>query len=129
MPPEYAGFWRRVGARIIDGFLVGIPSNLVRNSDSVGVVLIGTAIGIGLWFWFAWMTGAKGQTPGRKATGIRVVRENGSGPIGGGAGIGREFMSLISGLVFLLGYLWMLWDKPRHQTWHDKVVHSVVVRT
>jgi hypothetical protein len=29
--------------------------------------------------------------------------------------------------VCLLGYLWALWDE-RKQTWHDKVVNSIVVR-
>jgi len=33
---------------------------------------------------------------------------------------------LISGLVFSLGYLWLLWDKDR-QTWHDKLVSTVVM--
>ena len=29
-------------------------------------------------------------------------------------------MSIVSAVVLLLGYLWMLWD-PEKQTWHDKV--------
>jgi uncharacterized RDD family membrane protein YckC len=28
--------------------------------------------------------------------------------------------------VFLLGYLWMLWDSEK-QTWHDKAANAVVV--
>jgi len=35
---------------------------------------------------------------------------------------------MISGQIFYLGYLWMLWD-DKQQTWHDKVVGSIVVRT
>ena len=31
-----------------------------------------------------------------------------------------------TGLVIMLGYLWMLWD-PRDQTWHDKAARSVPV--
>jgi uncharacterized RDD family membrane protein YckC len=27
----------------------------------------------------------------------------------------------------VLGYLWMLWDKEK-QTWHDKIIGSIVVR-
>jgi uncharacterized RDD family membrane protein YckC len=38
------------------------------------------------------------------------------------------FASFISANVFYLGYLWMLWDDKK-QTWQDKVVTSVVVRT
>ena len=33
---------------------------------------------------------------------------------------------IILGVVFLLGYLWMLWDRER-QTWHDKFANAVVV--
>jgi uncharacterized RDD family membrane protein YckC len=34
----------------------------------------------------------------------------------------------LSGIVCLLGYLWMLWDKEK-QTWHDKLATTVVVPT
>jgi hypothetical protein len=37
------------------------------------------------------------------------------------------FASFISGQICGLGYLWALWDKQR-QTWHDKVISSVVVK-
>jgi uncharacterized RDD family membrane protein YckC len=37
-------------------------------------------------------------------------------------------VSIVSAIVFLLGYLWMLWD-PEKQTWHDKAAGSVVVPT
>jgi RDD family len=39
----------------------------------------------------------------------------------------RALMAYLSGLVLVLGYLGMLWDR-RKQTWHDKVADSVVVR-
>ncbi|MEY4173609.1 MAG: hypothetical protein RI900_774, partial [Actinomycetota bacterium] len=32
----------------------------------------------------------------------------------------------ISTALFYLGYLWMLWDGEK-QTWHDKVVGSIVI--
>ena len=48
--------------------------------------------------------------------------------IGVGRAIGRYFVSLISGFVCLLGYLWMLWDSQK-QTWHDKAVSAKVVKT
>ena len=50
-------------------------------------------------------------------------------PIGVGKALGRYlFAAFISGQVCDLGYLWMLWDADK-QTWHDKVVNSIVVRT
>jgi len=43
-----------------------------------------------------------------------------------GRAFGRFAMSLVSGLVLLLGYLWMIWDSEK-QTWHDKVARTYVV--
>jgi uncharacterized RDD family membrane protein YckC len=72
--------------------------------------------------------GRTGQTWGRKIAGVRVVRQDNGQPIGVGKAFGRAlFAGFISGQIFALGYLWMIWD-DRNQTWHDKVVGSVVVK-
>ena len=47
--------------------------------------------------------------------------------VGPGRAIGRYFAKFLSGLVIGLGYFWMLWD-PKKQTWHDKLVNTVVVK-
>jgi len=49
-------------------------------------------------------------------------------PIGYGRAFVRWLVSLVSGFVILIGYLWMLWDSEK-QTWHDKAANSVVVPT
>jgi uncharacterized RDD family membrane protein YckC len=69
-----------------------------------------------------------GQTWGRTIVGIRVIRlDNGDSP-GVGKALGRTlFSQFISGWLFGLGYLWMLWD-DRNQTWHDKVAGTLVVK-
>ncbi len=70
-----------------------------------------------------------GQTIGKRALNIRVLREDTGQLLTGGQAVGREaFAYFVSGQVFYLGYLWMLWDDKK-QTWQDKVVSSVVVRT
>ena len=90
--------------------------------------LVGLAALIWLYVYYFRREGRTGFTWGRKALGIRVVDATTAGPIGGGRAFGRYlFASFISGNVCLLGYLWALWD-PRNQTWHDKVVSSVVVK-
>ena len=33
---------------------------------------------------------------------------------------------LVSALILLLGFLWILWDKDR-QGWHDKIAGTLVV--
>jgi len=40
----------------------------------------------------------------------------------------RWLVSIVSGAVIAIGYLWMLWDRDR-QTWHDKAAGSLPVHT
>jgi uncharacterized RDD family membrane protein YckC len=69
-----------------------------------------------------------GQSPGKRAMNIRVIDFETGGSIGFSKALIRNIVRLASGIVCLLGYLWMLWDKEK-QTWHDKVAASVVVPT
>ncbi|KIZ14556.1 RDD family protein [Streptomyces natalensis] len=71
--------------------------------------------------------GKTGQTPGKKALGIRLVREmNGQVP-GFGLALGRRFCHFLDTPLCGLGYWWPLWDE-KNQTFADKVVGTVVVR-
>lgn len=74
-----------------------------------------------------WMFEAFGWSPGRAATGIRVIRLDGRRP-GIAHGLVRYTMKTPSAAVLWLGYLWAAWDE-RHQTWHDKLAGTVVVRS
>ena len=38
----------------------------------------------------------------------------------------RSISKILSGVVFYLGFLWMLWDE-KSQTWHDKLAETNVV--
>jgi uncharacterized RDD family membrane protein YckC len=73
--------------------------------------------------------GRTGQTWGRQIVGVKVIRKQGDEPLGFGLAFLRQFLQqLISGSLCGLGYLWMLWDKDK-QTWHDKIVSTIVVKT
>jgi uncharacterized RDD family membrane protein YckC len=120
-----AGFWRRFAAAFIDGVLLGIVSWILQAVlDSTGAVLT-LLVGIAYYTYFH---GSTGQTPGDAALSIRVVDKDGGGSIGYGRAFVRWLVSLISGAVIVLGYLWMLWDSEK-QTWHDKAANAVVVPT
>src|SRR4051812_9683919 len=124
MTGEAAGFWRRVGASLIDGLVVGVVEIVLR------LLLGGAGIALTFVFSFGYYTyfhGRTGQTPGDAALGIRVVDIDTGEVIGYGRAFGRVLVSIVSTLVLLIGYLWMLWDK-RKQTWHDKAVSSLPVR-
>jgi uncharacterized RDD family membrane protein YckC len=97
--------------------------------------LIGGAIALAVVGWlivaFIYLRalGKTGQTWGRRIVGIKVVRETDGEPIGFGRALGRQaFAGFISAQIFYLGYLWMIWD-DKQQTWHDKVVGSVVIKS
>jgi uncharacterized RDD family membrane protein YckC len=139
---ELAGFWIRFAAAIIDGLLLGVPfsilGSLIGNDGfttgygynpeaTLALNVVSTIVGV--LYYGLLEGGPTGQTIGKRAVGIRVVDADGSagGAIGVGRGIGRYFARILSGLPCALGYLWMLWD-PRKQTWHDKLVRSLVVK-
>ena len=105
----------------------------VPTDRSVGIILLLVGVGfvvsliIGICYWGHY-EGRRGQTIGKKAVGIRTIDQYTGAPIGFGRAVGRLFARFLSGQVLGLGYLWMLWDDQK-QTWHDKIVKSIVVQT
>ncbi|MGI8885877.1 MAG: RDD family protein [Gaiellaceae bacterium] len=120
-----ASFGRRLVAYLIDTILLGIVYVVFAAifDETVGS---GLSLLIGIAYFGYLEGGASGQTLGKKALGIRVIDFSSGGPIGYGRGVVRYLGRIVSGIVCLLGYLWMLWDKEK-QTWHDKFATSVVV--
>jgi uncharacterized RDD family membrane protein YckC len=120
-----AGFGRRLVGALIDAILLGIVNAILR-----GVIGYGAGVSIGLVVDLIYFTvmigGARGQTVGQMAMGIRVIDFNTGGPIGYGRAFLRWLVSIVSALVIFLGYFWMLWDKEK-QCWHDKAANAVVV--
>jgi uncharacterized RDD family membrane protein YckC len=91
-------------------------------------VLAGVVLVLGFAIYQAKRQGETGATIGKKAVGIKVIDANTGATIGFGRSVGRLlFAGFISSNICLLGYLWAIWDQ-RSQTWHDKVVNSVVIR-
>ena len=79
------------------------------------------------FLYYILLTGTRGQTLGKMALGIKVVREEGLPPGLGYAAL-REFPGkLISSIALLLGFLWIIWDRDK-QGWHDKIAGTHAVR-
>ena len=125
MVGQAAGFWRRFGASVIDALVVGVATTILRLVLGTTGQLLGLALSAA---YFTYFHGRTGQTPGNAVLGIRVVdfRDDPRRPIGYGRAFGRWVVSIVSGIVIVLGYLWMLWDGNR-QTWHDKAVGSLPI--
>ncbi len=129
---ELAGLSPRFLALIIDGFLQAVALVLAivlvglvwGNAAEFLIQFAALAVPIG-YNWYFW-TRRNGQTPGKFALGIRVVKVDGS-QIGDVDAVIRAIGYQISSLVFGLGYIWAIFDK-NNQTWHDKLARTYVVR-
>lgn len=95
---------------------------------AAGVLIYGVVSFVATILYYGLMDGRKGQTIGRRVVGIRLVDADSRQPIGFGRVVGRQFGKILSSLPCYLGYFWMAWD-DRGQTWHDKMVRSIVVDT
>ena len=73
---------------------------------------------VGLWTW-------RGQTLGKMAVAIRVVRSDGR-PAGVGAALLRLVGYLFSSLLLFAGFLMIVFDRQRRGL-HDRLADTVVV--
>lgn len=138
---SYSGWWRRVGASLIDSIAV------IAISLGIGIVIaiaLGPVAGLAIGFfgllvvspaYFTYFHGKTGRTWGKAAFGIYVADVATSNPIGYGRAFGRWcaqvlLFGFLGGLLIVLPYLnvlWPLWD-DHHQALHDKMVSSSVFR-
>ncbi|QSZ27609.1 RDD family protein [Aceticella autotrophica] len=142
---EYAGFWRRFVAFIIDYIIVLIPlkiiqavffpiNNLPSNDQmlatgaifhSIAMInIIGTIIN---WLYFALMESSNKQaTLGKMVMGIYVTDLEGN-RIGFARATGRYFAKLISALILCIGFMMAGWTKKK-QALHDMIAGTLVLR-
>jgi len=133
---RYAGFWIRAIASVIDTILmmaVIVPvlmavygQELMQPDRAPGVVDV-------LLQWVFpplavivfWVT--KSATPGKMLFKLRIVDAKTGGKPSTGQCIGRYFAYYASIIPFMLGFIWVAFDK-RKQGWHDKLANTLVVR-
>lgn len=135
---EKAGFWLRVGGRLLDGLLYGLlfvpflvaafamivqayddcvsindrifcPDGSPKAGWLAGGIIIGVVGLIVVLVLYIKALGATGQTWGRKAANIKVVGKDDGVPIGGGRAFGRVAIQWVFGFVPFLGLLDVLW--------------------
>jgi uncharacterized RDD family membrane protein YckC len=148
--PEPAGFWRRAGARLMDGvivFLLGIlpaiaiylivyqaalPDGVATEDDKLLADGAGTWAAIGFYVLlggiYAVIGWASGGTLGMRAVGLRLRTVDGHEAPGVGRALARWLVSIASFFVLGLGFFAVLWDK-RRQTWHDAAAGTFVVES
>jgi uncharacterized RDD family membrane protein YckC len=92
------------------------------------LVLIAISIVLTAIYHIYFLTHNDGQTPGKAAMKIKIVKLNGRKLTGGDAFIRNVIGYAISGLFLWFGFIWAAFDQ-KNQTWHDKMASTVVVKT
>jgi uncharacterized RDD family membrane protein YckC len=134
---EYAGFWIRTGAAIIDSILLLIIIVPILTVIYGSEYWIGEQHVQGGWdilfnyilpaivvilFWFY-----KSATPGKMVTKLTIVDAKTGGKPSMGQLIGRYLGYYVAMLPLFLGIIWVGIDK-RKQGWHDKLAGTVVIK-
>ncbi|MFC9847355.1 RDD family protein [Streptomyces sp. NPDC060223] len=127
--PPYANWGQRFLGTLVDMLVFAVPYILVIvGKDTPALVLVGALALLGLVIWQLIQEGRTGQTVGKKALGIRLVREIDGQPLGVGMAFVRRLAHFLDSLACYLGWLWPAWDAKK-QTFADKVCSSIVIRT
>ena len=135
----YAGFWTRVGAALIDGFLLLLVQLLIQVAYAgvnalttlSGYVFASQMIGLQLLrmaaqaVYFSSFVYQLGGTPGKLALGCRIVTADGA-ELTLKRSIARYFASLISVSTFGIGYLMAAFDDEK-RTLHDRICDTRVI--
>ena len=135
---EYAGFWIRTGATLIDVVIIlivtGTPLTFIYGEQYwEGEQLISGVWDVVLsyvfpfiatiWFWRRFF-----GTPGKMATKLKIVDAKTGNKMSIGQSIGRYFAYFVAAIPLCLGFIWIGLDKKK-QGWHDKLAGTVVVKS
>lgn len=135
---NYATFWQRLAAAIIDSIIVQIGISLLSfavglvygllGGGSGGAGALGVLIGLlGSWLYYALMeSSAKQATLGKMAMSIYVTDLNGNKLTFGKATV-RHFGKILSSLILLIGYLMVAFTEKK-QALHDQLAGALVVQ-
>jgi len=145
MQLPYAGFWIRLGAKIIDGIAVGmvlgIPAAIImlmslgQARSTPGAINLNVFTVMNLFWQFVstvlmviynWFFLARfAATPGKMVCGLKVVTATG-GPITSGQALGRSAAEILSKITCFIGYIIAAFDTEK-RTLHDHIANTRVV--
>lgn len=134
---EYAGFWSRTGAALIDGILLLLITMPILISIYGWEYLEAEDLVMGpADFLISWVLPAlatvlfwlyKNATPGKMAIKAQVVDAQTGHNISVGQAMLRYLGYFLAILPLGLGIFWVAFDS-RKQGWHDKIAGTVVVK-
>ncbi|NBC87958.1 MAG: RDD family protein [Alphaproteobacteria bacterium] len=133
---DYAGFWIRVVAYLIDAVILGLVGALLgllsggavidlEAQDTLGITdFLGLIVGIAYFIGFE---GSEMQaTPGKKVLGLIVTDMRGQ-RISYPRAAGRYFGKLLSAAILLIGYIMVAFTEKK-QGLHDLLASTLVVK-
>jgi uncharacterized RDD family membrane protein YckC len=135
---EYAGFWVRTGAALIDTILILIIILPILILIYGQEYWMGDSFLFGLWdLLFSYILPAiavilfwayKSATPGKMILKLSIVDAKTGDKPSTGQLIGRYFAYYVSTIPLFMGIIWVGIDK-RKQGWHDKIAGTVVIKS
>ncbi len=138
-PWEYAGFWIRVGAYLIDAVVINVVTFVISFAfgmlipavgpdAALGLTLVLQAISLGLtagYFIYFHGSARHQATLGKKAVGIRVICADGQ-DVSFARALGRYFASFLSAIILGIGYIMAGFDDEK-RTLHDHICSTRVI--
>jgi uncharacterized RDD family membrane protein YckC len=121
---EYAGFWKRFVAYLIDAILLGIIGGILTSqADQTTSGSVTTILG---WLYFAVMeSSARQATIGKSIMNIYVTDLDGN-RISFLRATGRYFAKFLSAIILLIGFI-MAAFTARKQALHDMIASTLVL--
>jgi uncharacterized RDD family membrane protein YckC len=148
---EFAGFWIRVGAAIIDWLALYAIIMIITIPFEFFIATMGPDVGEGgnldgfnmsLWMgmnilmaliqfgigvaYETWFVGKFAATPGKMACKIKVVNADGS-KVSYLKALGRYFAKMLSSLILFIGYIMVAFDSEKRGL-HDHICNTRVIR-
>lgn len=133
---QYGGFWQRVAAALVDGLILGLVGGAVSAATGLDLLTtdperldpVGQVVSFLVGFLYeAGLTASAMQaTLGKRAVGLRVVSADGQ-RLSFLHSTGRFFAKLLSGALFLVGWL-MVAFTDRKRGLHDMMAGTLVVK-
>jgi uncharacterized RDD family membrane protein YckC len=137
---EYAGFWLRFGAWMIDAFImwifnliIFIPMGMFTSATPENPTVFFSFMPVIMLVQYAipaayetWFVGKYGATPGKMACKLKVVVEDGE-RVTYLRALGRHFAKWLSAMILAIGYIMAAFDDQK-RTLHDRICETRVVR-
>ncbi len=140
---RYAGFWIRLGAKLIDGvilwvvsfalgFLAPLPFAMAEGpvalepyqsvAGTIAIMLLQISVPVA---YTAVFISKYRATPGKMVCGLAITTGDGS-HVSAARAVGRHFAEIISSLILCIGYLMTAFDEEKRAL-HDRICDTRVI--